>query len=397
MTIVIAGGALAGLRTAENLRAGGWTDRIVVASDEKEMPYNRPPLSKELLWGTMERDDLVFALSDSVADVDWLLGSPVVRADLDARVLTLGSGDELAFSGLVAATGVSSRRLSAPGPVQGRTVLRTLEDASALRAALVPGAHIVILGAGFIGCEVAATARKLGCEVDVVAMDPCAMFIPLGEMVGAEVQRRHEAIGVRFHMSRTILATEGDGRVNGVLLDDGTRLRADVLLETIGSVPNADWLDGNGLDLTNGILCDSQLRAGGRLGVVAVGDAARFANPVFDAPPLRIEHWQTAIDTAGFAARTLLYDLGVSKNTPPPVALMPWFWSDQGEVRLTSYGMPGLADQIEILEGELSGECAIAYRRAGSAVAVVLIGMKERAARFKRWLSNERKASSPPA
>ncbi|MBU8865637.1 NAD(P)/FAD-dependent oxidoreductase [Paenarthrobacter aromaticivorans] len=397
MTIVIAGGALAGLRTAENLRSGGWTGRIVVASDEQEMPYNRPPLSKELLWGTMEREDLTFALSDSVADVDWLLGSPVVKADLESHVLTLATGTELSFSGLVAATGVSSRRLSAPGPVQGRTVLRTLADAAALRSALVPGAHVVILGAGFIGCEVAATARKLGCEVDVVAMDPCAMFVPLGEMVGGEVQRRHEALGVRFHMSRTILATEGNGRVEGVVLDNGQHLPADILLETIGSVPNAGWLDGNGLDLTNGILCDAQMRAGGRPGVVAVGDAARFANPVFNAPPLRIEHWQTAIDTAGFAARTLLYDLGVTQDIPPAVALMPWFWSDQGDVRLTSYGMLGLADEVEILEGDLSAECAVAYRRGGAPVGVVLIGMKERAARFKRWLSDERKAVSMSA
>lgn len=397
MTIVIAGGALAGLRTAENLRARGWKKSIVVTSDEQEMPYNRPPLSKELLWGDLEAADLAFALSDHVADVEWRLGSPVVSSDLDGGVITLGSGEELPFTGLVAATGVSSRRLVAPGPVQGRSVLRSLGDAAALRSAMVPGARIVILGAGFIGCEVAATARRLGCEVDVVAIDPCAMFIPLGEMAGGEVQRRHEAIGVRFHMGHTIVATEGEDRVEGVVLDDGRQLPADILLETIGSVPNTSWLDGNGLDLTNGVLCDAHLRAGGRRGIVAVGDVARFANPLFNAPPLRVEHWQTAIDTAAFAARTLLHDLGVVEDVPPPVTLMPWFWSDQGDVHLTSYGMLGLADQIEILEGDISGECAVAYRRGDSAVGVVLIGMKARAARFKRWLSDERKAMSTAA
>jgi 3-phenylpropionate/trans-cinnamate dioxygenase ferredoxin reductase subunit len=178
------------------------------------------------------------------------------------------------------------------------------------------------------------------------------------------------------------------------VLDDGSHLAADVILETIGSVPNSNWLDGNGLDLSDGVLCDAYLRAGGRSGTVVVGDTARFVNPLFDSPPVRIEHWQTAIDTAGFAARTLLYDLGASETAPPPVSIMPWFWSDQGNVRITSYGMLRLANRTEILEGELSGECAIAYRRDEEVVGVVLIGMKQYAARFKRWLATERKTGS---
>jgi 3-phenylpropionate/trans-cinnamate dioxygenase ferredoxin reductase component len=392
MTVAIAGGALAGLRTAENLRGRGYTGRIIVVADEEQMPYNRPPLSKELLWGESTEEDLLFAVSEHAADVEWRLGVKAVATDLDARTLTLSDGDVIPFDGLVAATGVSSRRLNAPGPVVGRTVLRSLGDANALRTAMQPGRRIVSLGAGFIGCEVASTARKLGCEVDIVAIDKAPMFIPLGEEVGTEIQRRHEATGIRFRLGQTIVETVGAERVAGVILDDGTRLEADILLETIGSIPNTQWLEGNDLDLANGVLCDQHLRAGGRPGIVAVGDVARFANPLFNAPPMRIEHWQTAIDTAGFAARTLLFDLGVTQEEPPPVSIMPWFWSDQGEVRLTSYGMLGLANRTEILEGELSGECAIGYFRDSDAVGVVLIGLKQKAARYKRWLADARKA-----
>nr|ACO88898.1 putative ferrodoxin reductase [Microbacterium sp. MA1] len=324
--------------------------------------------------------------------MEWRLGVTAVAADLDARTITLSDEEIVSYDGLVIATGVSSRRLSAPGPTRGRTVLRALEHSSAVRAALQPGKRLVSLGAGFIGCEVAATARKLGCEVDIVAIDPAPMFIPLGQEVGSEIQRRHEATGIRFHLGHTIVETTGDDRVEGVVLEDGTRLEADILLETIGSIPNTQWLDGNDLDLANGVLCDPYLRAGGRPGVVVVGDVARFANPLFNAPPLRIEHWQTAIDTAGFAARTLLSDLGVTDEEPPPVSIMPWFWSDQGEVRLTSYGMLGLGNRTEILEGELNGDCAVAYYRDDEAVGVALIGMKQKAARYKRWLSDARKA-----
>ena len=392
MRIVIVGGGLAALRTAENLRARGFDGEVVVVADERLMPYNRPPLSKELLWGGVEVEELVFSVSDRAADVEWRLGSGAASADLDARTVVLDDGEELAFDGLVAATGVASRRLNAPGPTVGRTVLRSLDDALGLRDRLRPGGRLVSLGAGFIGCEVAATARRAGCDVDIVAIDRAPMVVPLGQEVGEELRRRHEAAGIRFHLGRTIVETRGGDEVEQVVLDDGDVLPADIVLETIGSIPNTTWLEGNDLDLTNGVLCDEHLRPGGRTGIVAVGDVARFANPLFDAPPLRIEHWQTAIDTAVFAAGTLLHALGISAEPPRPVSILPWFWSDQGDVRLTSYGMLGLADRIEILAGDLHGDCAIGYYRADEAVGVALIGMKTSAARYKQWLTKERKA-----
>lgn len=390
MTIVVVGGSLSGLRAVEALRAAGWDRGITVVSAENTMPYNRPPLSKELLWGEDSPDDLVFELSEATNDVVWKLGNPASSLNLDEKTLTLSDGEIIQFEGLVIATGVSSRRLNAPGPLEGRTVLRTLDDAVALKSKLQPGLKLVILGAGFIGCEVASTARRIGCEVDVVAMDKVAMQIPLGMMLGAEIQRRHVEEGVRFHMGVSISELKGAAKVESVVLTDGRELSADLVLETIGSVPNTSWLDGNNLDLTNGVLCDPYLRAGGIPGVVVVGDVARFSNPLFNSPAMRIEHWQTAIDTANYGARTLLYDLGLADEAPMPISLMPWFWSDQGETRLTSFGMLGLADRQELIEGELQSECAVGYFQGEIPVGVVLVGMKEKSARYKRWLQKER-------
>ena len=390
MTIVVVGGSLSGLRAVEALRAAGWDRGITVVSAENTMPYNRPPLSKELLWGEDSPEDLVFELSEATNDVVWKLGNPASSLNLDEKTLTLSDGEIIQFEGLVIATGVSSRRLNAPGPLEGRTVLRTLDDAVALKSKLQPGLRLVILGAGFIGCEVASTARRIGCEVDVVAMDKVAMQIPLGMMLGAEIQRRHVEEGVRFHMGVSISELKGAGKVDSVVLTDGRELSADLVLETIGSVPNTSWLDGNNLDLTNGVLCDPYLRAGGTPGVVVVGDVARFSNPLFNSPAMRIEHWQTAIDTANYGARTLLYDLGLVDEAPKPISLMPWFWSDQGETRLTSFGMLGLADRQELIEGELQSECAVGYFQGEIPVGVVLVGMKEKSARYKRWLQKAR-------
>ena len=390
MTIVVVGGSLSGLRAVEALRAAGWDRGITVVSAENTMPYNRPPLSKELLWGEDSPEDLVFELSEATNDVVWKLGNPASSLNLDEKTLTLSDGEIIQFEGLVIATGVSSRRLNAPGPLEGRTVLRTLDDAVALKSKLQPGLKLVILGAGFIGCEVASTARRIGCEVDVVAMDKVAMQIPLGMMLGAEIQRRHVEEGVRFHMGVSISELKGAAKVESVVLTDGRELSADLVLETIGSVPNTSWLDGNNLDLTNGVLCDPYLRAGGIPGVVVVGDVARFSNPLFNSPAMRIEHWQTAIDTANYGARTLLYDLGLADEAPKPISLMPWFWSDQGETRLTSFGMLGLADRQELIEGDLQSECAVGYFQGEIPVGVVLIGMKEKSARYKRWLQKAR-------
>lgn len=396
MRVVIVGGGLSALRSAENLRKRGFTGEVVVVAEEEHLPYNRPPLSKEFLWGEATQDELAFGVPEETAGIEWKVGHSVVASNLEEKNLTLSNGETLTYDGLVAATGVSSRRLPIPGPQEGRIVLRSLNDAISLKERLKPGARLVCLGAGFIGCEVARTAQKVGCDVDIVAIDPVPMVVPLGKEVGAEVQRRHEEAGIRFHMGQSIAEMLGDDRIEAVRLDDGTELPADFVLETVGSVPNTEWLADNDLDLKNGVLTDAYLRCDGRPGVVAVGDVARFANPMFAADPLRIEHWQTAIDTTVFATATLMADLGLTDEEPKPVSIMPWFWSDQGNVRMTSYGMLGIADSIEVVEGEITGECAVSYLREGEQVGILLIGteIKQRGARFKRQLAKTRKGLS---
>jgi len=278
---------------------------------------------------------------------------------------------------------VSARRLPIPGPPPtasgGRHVIRTLDDAIALREALVPGAKVVVLGAGFIGCEVAATAIKLGCEATCVAIDPYPMIRPLGPELAAELQRRHEAQGVVFHLGVGVTEFVGGERVTGVVLSDGTVLEADVVLEALGSRCNVEWLDGNGLDLADGVRTDSALRPvrddGVLDGVAIVGDIARFPNLRFDERALRVEHWSIPTDTGKRAGATVAARLAGTPLDPAPFAPMPSFWSDQYDQRLQSFGALGIADEVSVLEGELDGEFVAGYLRAGHLVGVAGVGL----------------------
>ena len=392
--VVVVGAGMAGLRTAEALRAGGFAGEVVVLGDEPWAPYNRPPLSKEALKGGVEHASVAFRQRASVADVDWRLGTAVSGVDLHGRSVTLADGPAVHYDALVAATGVSARRLHVDGPPPearaGRHVVRTLDDAQALRAELVPGARLVVIGAGFIGCEVAATARLLGCEVDCVAVDSHPMVRPLGVELAAELQRRHEAHEVRFHLGTGVRAFAGEERVRGVVLSDGTELAADVVVEALGSRPNTDWLEGHGLDLADGVLTDSALRpvvldaAADRVGpldgVAVVGDLARFPNSRFDDAAWRVEHWNIPTETGRRAGAVLAAHLageGYEAVVGADWTVLPAFWSDQYDLRLQSYGMPSLADPdgARVLQGDLTGECVVGYSRGDDLVGVVGIGM----------------------
>ncbi|MCF2525803.1 NAD(P)/FAD-dependent oxidoreductase [Yinghuangia sp. KLBMP8922] len=366
---------MGGLRAAEQLRAAGWSGPVTVVGDEPHMPYNRPPLSKEVLASDVTHPAVAFRARASTADVAWRLGTPVASADLAARTVTLADDTQLPYTGLVVATGIRPRRLPCPGPVAGRHVVRTLDDAQNLRAALRPGSRVVVVGAGFIGCEVAATARGLGAEVAVVAPEAEPMTRPLGAELGAALRRRHEARGVVFHLGRTVGHFSGIDAVTGLVLDDGTALPADLVVEAVGSTPNTAWLDGNGLDLSDGVLCDALLRVEGRPDVVAVGDVARFPNARYDDVPRRVEHWSIPTDTAKRAARTLAAHLAGEAVDGEPFAPLPAFWSDQYAERLQSFGAPGLGvDDIRLLEGDFDADCVVGYHAEGRLVGVVALG-----------------------
>lgn len=386
-TVVIVGAGLGGLRTAEALRSHGFAGTITVVGDEEHLPYNRPPLSKEALAGGVDVSGLVFRRKSSIDDVDWRLGSPAVASDLAARTVTLADGSVLGFDGLVVASGIRPRRLPIPGPAAGRHVLRTAADAHTVRDLLRPGCHVLIMGAGFIGCEVAATARKLGAEVAIVAIDAQPMIRPLGAELGAGMRRRHEEHGVRFHLGHTIDAFDGDDRVRMAALSNGTELPADVVVEAVGSVTNAEWLVGNDLDLTDGLLTDSAMQVDTPLApVVAVGDIARHPNALFGTIPRRIEHWNMPTETGRRAGATMAALLSGEEPDRGPFTAMPSFWSDQYHHKLQSFGMPGIADRIELVEGSADGPCIVEYHDASGLVGVVGVDRTQELAPYRKVL-----------
>lgn len=374
--VIIVGASMGGLRAAEALRRFGYAGAITVIGEESHAPYNRPPLSKEVLAAEVSHEAVAFPQRDSTADVNWLLGTRVDSADLEHCTVTDSNGETHPYSTLIIATGLRPRRLQVTNSeLSGRHAVRTLDDAIALRSDLKPGAKVVVLGAGFIGCEVAATARKLGCEVTVVAPGVHPMIRPLGIELARELERRHEAMGVEFRMKTAVTDLVGTKRVEGVVLDSGETLACDVLVEAIGSHPNTEWLEGNDLDLSDGVLADNDLRAvkaGGASwsNVFVIGDVARFANPLFDDIARRVEHWNIPTDTAKRVAQVF------NRVAEGPFAPIPSFWSDQYDMHILAYGLLALADEVKLIAGELSGECVFGYYREGKMVGVCGIGMR---------------------
>lgn len=385
--VVIVGAGLGGLRAAETLRAAGYAGAITVVGDEEYLPYNRPPLSKEALASGIDVASLEFRRKPIVDDVRWLLGTPVVGSDLAARTVTLSDGTVLAFDGLVAASGIRPRRLPIPGPADGRFALRTAADALAVREYLTPGAVVIIMGAGFIGCEAAATAIKLGCTVHVVALDEEPMIRPLGAELGAAMRRRHEARGVHFHLGQTIDSFAGADRVRSVSLSDGTELPADIVIEAVGSVANSEWLRGNDLDLSDGLLTDSSMQVHTALApLVAVGDLARHPNGHFGGVPRRIEHWNIPTETAKRAGPTLAAILRGEEPDRSSFLAMPAFWSDQYEFTLQSFGIPGIADRVEVVSGTVDEPCIVEYSDASGLVGVVGVDRTAEVAPYRKAL-----------
>jgi NADPH-dependent 2,4-dienoyl-CoA reductase/sulfur reductase-like enzyme len=392
--IVVVGASLAGLRAAEQLRAHGYAGALTIVGAEPHRPYNRPPLSKEALSGhgpDVTIDELraatAFRAKPSLDDATWLLGVPVVHARLDERTLVLDDGRTLSYDGLVVATGLRPRRLLENAPAGGRHVVRTLDDAAHLRREIPAASRAVVIGGGFIGCEVASTLHALGLDVTIVEPLPVPMVRGVGPRLGAALQEHHTAAGVQFATGQGVRALTGDSRVTGVVLDDGSELAADLVVESIGSHPNVEWLQGNGLDLTDGVLCDNHLRVEGRPDVVAAGDVARFPNPRFDDIPRRVEHWNIPGETAKRAAASLADHLAGAAEAATVFSPLPAFWSDQFGLRLQSFGAPGLADRSEVDSGSLDDlpeGVALRYLRGDRLVGTVLVNIPASAYRSYR-------------
>jgi 3-phenylpropionate/trans-cinnamate dioxygenase ferredoxin reductase subunit len=346
--LVIVGASLAGLRAAQAIRRAEYDGDVVVVGDEEHLPYTRPPLSKELLAGVQEPEQT--ALPGRDLDVDWRLGATAVDLDPSAHELTLEGGERLRYSKLLIATGARPRHWPGdPIGLEGVHTLRDLDDALALRAALTNGSpRLAVVGAGFIGCEVAATARKLGVEVTVVDIAPQPMPA-LGEEIGARCAELHRAHGVELRLGVGVDGFEGDGHLEAIRLADGTRVEADLAVVALGAIPNTDWLIESGLELQPGVVCDATLAARDAQDVFAAGDAAAWPHPMADGGTIRIEHWTNAAEQGAAAGRNMV---GERK----PYEAVPYFWSDQYDVKIQAVGLAARAERVEIIESAPDGE-----------------------------------------
>jgi NADPH-dependent 2,4-dienoyl-CoA reductase/sulfur reductase-like enzyme len=360
--IVVVGASLAGLRTAETLRGDGFEGSVTVVGSELHHPYDRPPLSKRLLSGEWEPDRVALRRLEvfDQLDVQWRLGSAAESLDLSERVVRLADGNDVAFDALVLSCGATARSL--PGtPWSGRgelgghgpyvTALRTLDDSLALRAHLVRGdRRVVVIGAGFIGLEVAATARGLGNDVTVLEGAPAPLIRALGAEMGTAVSAVHADHDV---LIRCDVRVDGIGP-DGVRLAGDEVVPADVVVVGIGVTPATEWLEGSGLELADGIVCDATLaavRAPADTPVFAAGDVARWYNPLFD-EQMRVEHWTNAAEQGAVVAKNLL--AGAAGLEPEPYAPVPFFWSDQYDRRVQFLGRSSPDDDIEIVAGSVA-------------------------------------------
>ena len=355
-TSVIVGASLAGINAARTLRLQGHTGSIIVVDADSERPYDRPPLSKQMLTGEWEPEKILLPAGKEDLDLEFSLGVRAKAVDLAARQITLEGADgtvaNTAFDSLIIASGASARRLPDTAGIAGVHVVRTLADSLALRAELEAGpSRVVVIGAGFIGAEVASSCRKRGIEVTLVE----AMPLPLERILGAEMGRVcaqvHIENGVDLRLGTGVLQLEteivdGVEKVVGVALTDGTSVATEVVVVGIGVTLNVDWLEGSGLTLDDGVVCDNTLLAAP--GVVAAGDIARYPSARFGRM-LRVEHWETAIAGGEAAARRLLAE--ASGEIPVVFDPIPWFWSDQYDRKIQLAGRPMPTDACVVVHG----------------------------------------------
>ncbi len=363
--IVIVGGGLAAARTAEQLRRSEYSGRITIVSDEVHLPYDRPPLSKEVL--RKEADDVALKPREWYDEQDIILrlGSAATGLDTAARKLTLADGTELGYDELVIATGLVPRRIPSFPDLEGIRVLRSFDESVALREHASSARHAVVVGAGFIGCEVAASLRSMGVDVALVEPQPTPLAVVLGEQIGELVARLHRAEGVDVRLGVGVAEVRGKGHVDTVVLTDGTELPADLVVVGIGSHPATEWLAGSGVEVDDGVICDEAGRTGAP-NVWALGDVASWRDAT--GHQARVEHWSNVADQARAVVPAML------GQEVPTVVVVPYFWSDQYDVKIQCLGEPEATDIVHLVEDD--GRKFLAYyERDGVLVGVVGGGM----------------------
>jgi NADPH-dependent 2,4-dienoyl-CoA reductase/sulfur reductase-like enzyme len=363
--VVVVGASLAGLRAAETLRAEGYRGALTLIGAEAHLPYDRPPLSKKLLAGQLDVERTHLRRETEYGDLDLglRLGQPAVALDPVDRRVELADGTSVAYDGLVIATGAAPRVLPGQPALDGVFVLRTLDDSLALRAALdAAPRRVVVIGAGFIGAEVAATARGKGLAVTMVEALAAPLERALGPEIGAVFAELHRDKGVDVRLGVGVAAIEGGQRVERVRLTDGTVVDAEVVVVGIGVAPVTDWLAGSGLELRDGVVADAGLAAGPP-GVFAAGDVVRWRHELLG-EEVRLEHWTNAAEQGAAAARNLLATAAGGDVTP--YQAVPFFWSDQYDARIQCLGRPDPTDDVAVVHGSLAERRFVAlYGRRG--------------------------------
>jgi 3-phenylpropionate/trans-cinnamate dioxygenase ferredoxin reductase subunit len=371
--IVIVGAGLAGLRTAAELRRLGCDSQLVLVGDERHLPYSRPPLSKEVLRGDRDNTTLEPAEYYQNAGIELRLGSAATALDPRTRTVRLADGTRMAYDKAVIATGLRARHISGLPNIGGVHTLRSKDDAARLRADVRDARRVVVVGAGFIGCEVAASLRQR--ELDVILVEPqsAPLEAVLGRGVGNLVARLHRSEGVDLRTGIGIVSLLGRERVSGIALTDGSEVAADVVVVGVGSLPTTDWLDGSGIDIANGVLADEVGRTSVR-DVWTIGDVSAWR---VGGSHRRVEHWTNVADQARVLAAAMV---GVELHGAGPV---PYFWSDQFDIKIQALGTPSGDDTVQIVADD--GRRFLAnYFRDGVLVGVVGGGMAGAVARARQ-------------
>ena len=375
--IVIVGASLAGTRAAETLRAEGFTGTITMVGDEPHKPYDRPPLSKNFLAGEWDTDRIALRKPEALEELQltWKLGAAATALNTNNSTLTLATGETITYDGLIIATGGVVRRLPNQPDIAGIHVLRSIDDAEQLRAELTEGARVVVIGAGFIGLEAAATATKRGATVTVLEGLEAPLIRALGPQMGSAIGEVHTRNGVTIRCGVSVESINGTTRVESISLANGEVVPADVVIVGIGVAPATSWCEGSGLTIQDGIVCNAELNAGPK-NVFAAGDVLRWPNHLFTdvEETMRVEHWTNAAEQGAHAAKNLLAALNNTELTP--YEAVPFFWSDQFDARIQFLGRVTKDAVAEVVAGNpAEGKWCAMYVANNRLVGVLGVSM----------------------
>lgn len=367
--VVVVGAGVAGTRAAETLRLDGFDGDLTIVGAERHAPYHRPPLSKKLLTGQVHRAGVDLAPQFDL-EARVLRGASALGLDMTSRTIRLRDDDDdlnVQFDGLVIATGAVPREWPGGASPDGVLMLRTVDDCLAIRARLESRPRVVVVGGGFIGAEVAASCRSIGLDVALIEKAASPLLAALGQELAPRWADLHRQHGVDVRVGVGLDAFVGNGQVEAVRLTDGSQLPADLVIVGLGVAPATDWLSDSGLRVDHGVVCDATGTAEGGSDVVAAGDVARWWHPLYERH-LRIEHWEHAARQGAAAARTLL----AGRDRAEHYGEVPYFWSDQYDVKVQMLGVTTDYDAFEFVEGDPdSWEFVAAYGRNGHTIAVL--------------------------